>query len=80
VSSDRGSLLIHSVAAAVIGETSLFGGGGQIVHANGVACSSPRSTRGRGLLGLTAAQQYVVTAVVLVVDVALDVVACERNP
>ena len=72
---DGGTLVLYSIAAAVIGGTSLFGGRGKAVHAilGGLVIAS--IDNGMGLLGLSAALRYVVTGIVLVVAVTLDAVA-----
>jgi D-xylose transport system permease protein len=72
---DGGTLVLYSIAAAVIGGTSLFGGRGKAVHAilGGLVIAS--IDNGMGLLGLSAADRYVVTGIVLVVAVTLDAVA-----
>jgi D-xylose transport system permease protein len=60
------------VAAAVIGGTSLFGGRGKALHGvlGGVVIAA--IANGMGLLGLSAASQYMVTALVLLIAVTID--------
>jgi D-xylose transport system permease protein len=72
---DGGTLVLYSVAAAVIGGTSLFGGRGKPLHAvlGGVVIASIYN--GMGLLGMSAAAQYIITALVLLVAVTVDSVA-----
>lgn len=72
---DGGTLVLYCIAASVIGGTSLFGGRGKAISAilGGLVIAS--IDNGMGLLGLPAAQKYVVTGVVLVVAVAIDAVA-----
>jgi D-xylose transport system permease protein len=72
---DGGQLVLYAVAAAVIGGTSLFGGRGKALHAvlGGVVIAAIYN--GMGLLGLSAALQYVVTALVLLAAVTIDAVA-----
>ena len=72
---DGGQLVLYSVAAAVIGGTSLFGGRGKPVHAVLGGLVIAAFYNGMGLLGLSAALQYVVTALVLLAAVTLDAVA-----
>ena len=72
---DGGTLVLYAVAAAVIGGTSLFGGRGKMVHAllGGVVIAAIYN--GMGLLGLSAAVQFMVTALVLLAAVTIDAVA-----
>jgi D-xylose transport system permease protein len=69
---DGGGLVLFAVAAAVIGGTSLFGGRGRIFNAllGGIVIATVFN--GLGLMGVTAAVQQIVTAVVLIAAVALD--------
>jgi D-xylose transport system permease protein len=66
------TLVLYAVAAAVIGGTSLFGGRGKALHGvlGGVVIAG--IANGMGLLGLSAASQYMVTALVLLVAVTID--------
>ena len=66
------SLVLYAVAAAVIGGTSLFGGRGKALHGvlGGIVIAA--IANGMGLLGLSAASQYMVTAVVLLIAVTID--------
>lgn len=72
---DGGTLVLYAVAAAVIGGTSLLGGRGRPVHAvlGGIAIAA--IANGMGLLGMAAATQLIVTALVLLVAVAIDSLA-----
>jgi D-xylose transport system permease protein len=70
-----GQLVLYAVAAAVIGGTSLFGGRGKPVDAVLGGLVIAAIYNGMGLLGLSAAWQYVVTALVLLAAVTLDSVA-----
>lgn len=72
---DGGTLVLYAVAAAVIGGASLFGGRGKPVHAllGGVVIAAIYN--GMGLLGLAAAIQYMVTALVLLAALTVDRVA-----
>ena len=66
------TLVLYAVAAAVIGGTSLFGGRGKALHGvlGGIVIAA--IANGMGLLGLSAASQYMVTAVVLLIAVTID--------
>ena len=69
---DGGTLVLYAVAAAVIGGTSLFGGRGKALHGvlGGVVIAG--IANGMGLLNMSAASQYMVTALVLLVAVTID--------
>jgi D-xylose transport system permease protein len=69
---DGGSLVLYAVAAAVIGGTSLFGGRGKMTAAllGGIIIAAIYN--GMGLLGLGAAPQYMITALVLIAAVLID--------
>ena len=75
---DGGTLVLYSVAAAVIGGTSLFGGRGKAMHGviGGVVIAA--IDNGMGLLGFSAAAKYIVTALVLLIAVTIDALA-QRN-
>ena len=64
--------MLYAVAAAVIGGTSLFGGRGKMVHALLGGLVIATIYNGMGLLGLSAAAQYMVTALVLLAAVTVD--------
>jgi D-xylose transport system permease protein len=66
------ALVLYAVAAAVIGGTSLFGGRGKALHGvlGGVVIAG--IANGMGLLGLSPAAQYMVTALVLLIAVTID--------
>lgn len=70
-----GNYVLYAVAAAVIGGTSLFGGRGKMVHAvlGGLVIATVYN--GMGLIGLSAAAQFMVTALVLLAAVTVDAVA-----
>ena len=72
---DGGQLVLYAIASAVIGGTSLFGGRGKALDAvlGGIVIAAIYN--GMGLLGLSAALQYVVTALVLVAAVTVDALA-----
>ena len=72
---DGGNLVLESVAAAVIGGTSLFGGRGKMINAvvGGVIIAT--IPNGMGLIGMSAATQYMATALVLLAAVSIDSIA-----
>jgi D-xylose transport system permease protein len=72
---DGGQLVLFAVASAVIGGTSLFGGRGKILHGvlGGIVIAAIYN--GMGLLGIGAASQYIVTALVLLAAVTVDALA-----
>jgi D-xylose transport system permease protein len=73
--SGGGSILLYSIAAAVIGGTSLFGGRGHIKSAVLGALVIASIDNGLGLLGLAAGTKFVITAGVLLLAVTVDSVA-----
>lgn len=77
---DGGTLVLYSVAAAVIGGTSLFGGRGKALHGvlGGIVIAA--IDNGMGLLGFSAAAKYVVTALVLLIAVTIDAIARRNRP
>lgn len=77
---DGGTLVLYSVAAAVIGGTSLFGGRGRAMHGviGGIVIAA--IDNGMGLLGFSAAAKFIVTALVLLIAVTLDAVARRNRP
>jgi D-xylose transport system permease protein len=72
---DGGTYVRYAIAAAVIGGTSLFGGHGRIIHGVLGGLVIAGIDNGMGLLSLSAATKFVVTALVLLVAVALDAIA-----
>ena len=70
-----GSILLYSIAAPVIGGTSLFGGRGNIKSAVLGALVIASIDNGLGLLGLSAGTKFVITAGVLLLAVTVDSVA-----
>jgi len=70
--SGGGDLLLNSIAAAVIGGTSLFGGRGHIRSAVLGALVIASIANGLGLLGLSAGTRFVVTGLVLLAAVSVD--------
>jgi len=72
---DGGTLVLYAVASAVIGGASLFGGRGKMVYALLGGLVIATIYNGMGLLGLAAAYQYMVTALVLLAAVTIDSLA-----
>ena len=72
---DAGNLVLESVAAAVIGGTSLFGGRGKMIHAVVGGLIIATIPNGMGLIGMSASTQYIATALVLLAAVTIDSVA-----
>ncbi|HEY3941643.1 MAG TPA: hypothetical protein VGL60_04090 [Acidimicrobiales bacterium] len=77
---DGGTLVLYAVAAAVIGGTSLFGGRGKMIHALLGGLVIATIYNGMGLLGMSAATQYMVTALVLLAAVTVDALARRGRP
>jgi D-xylose transport system permease protein len=67
-----GQVLLYSIAAAVIGGTSLFGGRGHVKAALLGALVMISIDNGLGLLGLSSGVKFVVTGVVLLLAVTVD--------
>jgi D-xylose transport system permease protein len=67
-----GSILLYSIAAAVIGGTSLFGGVGHIKSAILGALVIASIDNGLGLLGLGSGEKFVITGGVLLLAVTVD--------
>ena len=67
-----GQILLYSIAAAVIGGTSLFGGRGTIKSAIMGALVIASIDNGLGLLGLSSGTKFVVTGLVLLAAVTVD--------
>ncbi|MEZ4517969.1 MAG: sugar ABC transporter permease [Chloroflexota bacterium] len=72
--SGGGSLLLNSIAAAVIGGTSLFGGSGRVVSAFLGALVIATIENGMGLLNVSAGVKFVVTGSVLLIAVLVDAI------
>jgi D-xylose transport system permease protein len=70
--SGGGTILLYSIAAAVIGGTSLFGGRGHIKSAILGALVITSIDNGLGLLGLSSGTKFVVTGLVLLAAVTVD--------
>jgi D-xylose transport system permease protein len=71
-STGGGSILLYSIAAAVIGGTSLFGGRGTIGSAVLGGIVIGMVANGLGLLNVSVGTQYIVTGIVLLGAVTLD--------
>jgi len=67
-----GSILLYSIAAAVIGGTSLFGGRGTIRSAILGAIVIASIDNGLGLLNVSAGTKFIVTGLVLLAAVTVD--------
>jgi D-xylose transport system permease protein len=67
-----GSILLYSIAAPVIGGTSLFGGRGNMKSAIYGALVIGAIDNGLGLLGLGSGEKFVITGGVLLLAVAVD--------
>jgi D-xylose transport system permease protein len=70
--SGGGTILLYSIAAPVIGGTSLFGGRGHIKSAVLGALVIASIDNGLGLLGLSAGTKFVITGLVLLAAVTVD--------
>jgi D-xylose transport system permease protein len=73
-----GTILLYSIAAAVIGGTSLFGGRGHVKAAVLGAIVIASIDNGLGLLGLVPGTKFVITGLVLLAAVTVDSVS-RRN-
>lgn len=69
-----GNLLLNSIAAAVIGGTSLFGGSGRVISAFLGALVIATIENGMGLLNLSAGVKFVITGLVLLTAVLVDAI------
>lgn len=74
-----GDLLLNSIAAAVIGGTSLFGGRGFVGSAFLGALVIASVDSGMGLLGYSSGNRFVVTGVVLLIAVVVDALSRRRQ-
>ena len=74
-----GTLLLESIAAAVIVGTSLFGGRGQIYHALLGALVIGSVENGLYLLGQPSSTQNIATGVILVIAVSVDALSRRRQ-
>jgi D-xylose transport system permease protein len=73
-----GSILLYSIAAAVIGGTSLFGGVGHIKSAILGALVIASIDNGLGLLGLGSGEKFLITGGVLLLAVTVDSLSRQR--
>jgi D-xylose transport system permease protein len=74
-----GQILLYSIAAPVIGGTSLFGGRGHIKSAVLGALVIGSIDNGLGLLGLSAGTKFVITGLVLLLAVSVDSLSRKRQ-
>jgi D-xylose transport system permease protein len=74
-----GQILLYSIAAPVIGGTSLFGGRGHVKSALLGALVIASIDNGLGLLGLGSGQKFVITGLVLLLAVAVDSISRRRQ-
>ena len=78
-STGGGSILLYSIAAAVIGGTSLFGGRGDIRSAVLGGIVIGMVANGLGLLNVAVGTQYIVTGIVLLAAATLDSLSRRRS-
>jgi D-xylose transport system permease protein len=78
-STGGGSVLLYSIAACVIGGTSLFGGRGKVSSAILGAIVIAMIDNGLGLLNVSAGTKFVVTGIVLLAAVTLDSLSRRRS-
>ena len=78
-STDGGQLVLYSIAAAVIGGTSLFGGRGKAIHGVIGGLVIAGVVNGMALIGVQPALQFVMTGVVLTVAVTIDAVSHRKS-
>jgi len=76
---DGGDYTLYSVAAAVIGGASLFGGRGKPLHALLGGLVIGVVYNGLALMGISAAGQYIATAIVLLAAAAIDSLVRRRG-
>jgi D-xylose transport system permease protein len=76
---DGGTLTLYSVAAAVIGGASLFGGRGKPIHALLGGLVIAVVYNGLALMGISAAGQFIATAIVLLVAASIDALVRRRG-
>jgi len=74
-----GEILLYSIAAAVIGGTSLFGGIGHIKSALLGALVIASIDNGLGLLGLGSGEKFLITGGVLLLAVTVDSLSRKRQ-
>jgi D-xylose transport system permease protein len=78
-STGGGSILLYSIAACVIGGTSLFGGRGAVKSAVLGAIVVAMIENGLGLLNVSAGTKFIVTGIVLLAAVTLDSLSRRRS-
>jgi D-xylose transport system permease protein len=78
LSAGGGTILLDSIAAAVIGGVSLFGGRGRVGGAVLGALVIAIIANGTDLVGYSASAQYIITAAILLAAVTLDTVSRRR--
>jgi D-xylose transport system permease protein len=78
-STGGGSILLYSIAAAVIGGTSLFGGRGDIRSAVLGGIVIGMVANGLGLLNVAVGTQFIVTGIVLLAAATLDSLSRRRS-
>ncbi|HKN93113.1 MAG TPA: hypothetical protein VJU60_02180 [Thermoleophilaceae bacterium] len=78
-STGGGTVLLYSIAACVIGGTSLFGGRGKVSSAILGAIVIAMIDNGLGLLNVSAGTKFVVTGIVLLAAVTLDSLSRRRS-
>jgi D-xylose transport system permease protein len=76
---DGGTYTLYGVAAAVIGGASLFGGRGKPLHALLGGLVIAVVYNGLALMGISAAGQFIATAIVLLVAAAIDALVRRRG-
>jgi D-xylose transport system permease protein len=76
---DGGTYTLYAVAAAVIGGASLFGGRGKPLHALLGGLVIGVVYNGLALMGISAAGQFIATAIVLLVAAAIDALVRRRG-
>jgi D-xylose transport system permease protein len=78
-STGGGSILLYSIAAAVIGGTSLFGGRGDVRSAVLGGIVIGMVANGLGLLNVAVGTQFIVTGIVLLAAATLDSLSRRRS-
>jgi D-xylose transport system permease protein len=78
-STGGGTVLLYSIAACVIGGTSLFGGRGKVSSAILGAIVIAMIDNGLGLINVSAGTKFVITGIVLLAAVTLDSLSRRRS-
>jgi D-xylose transport system permease protein len=78
-STGGGTVLLYSIAACVIGGTSLFGGRGKVSSAVLGAVVIAMIDNGLGLINVSAGTKFVITGIVLLLAVTLDSLSRRRS-